>query len=1071
MKKSTKVLSLLLSLALVISCFAGMSVSTVFAAGNSKYSTEEVILHCWNWPVSTIRTNLQEIADSGYTAIQTSPINGIVGSGNNTSDNTVTNWYQFYQPTNYSIGNKICTESEFKTLCTEAHELGLKVIVDVALNHTTDQTSYVSGITQDYHNQGGISNWDDRWQQTQKDITGMPDLNTNNTTLQSQAKALLQNIIADGADGFRFDAAKHIELPSGDEISGCPTSDYWPTVLNGLGDKFSYGEVLAGQNCPLTGYANYMNVTGSAYSDTVRSNIQNNVLSADDLTDYKAGLGGDNLVCWVESHDNYVDGNYGMPKYQVTRAWAALTAQGLNTLYLARPYGSSTSSMTGSNSTYDGGNGDYFDDEVVGANKFHNACKGTGVSSIYNYNSNNQLLVIERGSKGICFINTGSSDISVSVSTSMASGTYKDLAHNSSFTVSNNKLSGTVSPGVYPVAASSSGTTTDSKYYLKGSFNSWGTSNEMTGTGSLLTSTVDLEAGSYTFKINSDSDWYGNNGTIEDTTTSTSSIGWEMSTSAGDCTLTASGGTYTFSFNKNTKYLTITKSSSQTDTTAQATTAEATTEAATEATTEASGKYTVKFTNNKGWSNVYLYAWSNSTGVSNASWPGVQLTDKTTNDYGEEQFTASIDDSFDRLIFNNGSGTQTVNITNTTRDGSITGYYPKTQTNGKWEVGTWEVQAASTAAPTVAPTTAAPTTVSPTTAQPTTEAPEPTTVAPTTAEPTTEAAEPTTAEPTTAEPTTEAVEPTTTEAATTAINEQRVYFNPSSDWTVDNARFAVKVMGWKYYTEQWFELEEIGNGIYTADVSSDASWASCKFARFDPETSGFDDPWNVSAETGFTNGWLYTINDGEWDNATGVWSEYNPDETEASTTAEPTTAETDPVENGYTDKDGKVIDLDETMTKQSDDTLLSDIADTFKNLQLLGVQKKNDTNKNSIRFVSVINSEIAKDAADYGYIVAGAGLVDTARTIVESYKTSGEIPAKHMFSCKDSSNKISGNYGNKDADTKYKYVTFAVNNIGSNAVAAMFYVKDTNGKMYYAPYTNSSGTTYTSCAANWEALE
>jgi alpha-amylase len=1061
MKKSTKVLSLLLSLALVISCFAGMSVSTVFAAGNSKYSKEEVILHCWNWPVSTIRKNLQKIAESGYTAIQTSPINGIIGSGNN----TVTNWYEFYQPTNYSIGNKICTESEFKTLCTEAHALELKVIVDVALNHTTNQKSYVSGITQDYHNQGGISNWDDRKQQTQKDITDMPDLNTNNTTLQSQAKALLQNIIADGADGFRFDAAKHIELPSDDEISGCPTSNYWPTVLNGLGDKFSYGEVLAGQNCPLTGYSKYMNVTGSAYSDTVRNNITKDELNADDLRDYKAGLGGDNLVCWVESHDGYVRGNYGMPKYQVTRAWAALTAQGLNTLYLARPYGSSTSNMEGSNNTYDGGNGDYFDDEVVGANKFHNACKGTGVSNIYNYNNYNKLLVIERGNKGICFINTGSSNVSVSVSTSMPAKTYKDLAHNTSFTVSGNKLSGTVPPGVYPVASGASGSSTSTAdYYVKGGFNSWGDTNKMTVSGNLATAAINIPAGTYEFKIaNSDDEWFGNDGTIVDTTETSSSIGWEMN-SDNNCKLQASGGTYTFTFNKATKYLIITKggSSETTDVTA-----------ATDATptTAPGGKYTVKFTNNKGWSNVYLYAWNSTTGAKNANWPGVQLTNKTTNDYGEEQFTASIDDSFDGLIFNNGSGTQTVNITNTTRDGSITGYYPSTQTNGKWNVGTWEVQAASTAAPTVAPTTAAPTTVAPTTAQPTTEAPEPTTVAPTTAEPTTEAVEPTTAEPTTAEPTTEAVEPTTTEAATTAINEQRVYFNPGSDWTVDNARFAVKVMGWKYYTEQWFELEEIGNGIYTADVSSDASWASCKFARFDPETSGFDDPWNVSAETGFTNGWLYTINDGEWDNATGVWSEYNPDETEVPTTAEPTTAETNPVENGYTDKNGKTIDLDETMTKQSDDTLLSDIDNTFKNLQLLGVQKKNDTNKNSIRFVSVINSEIVKDAADYGYIVAGAGLVDTARTIVESYKTSGEIPAKHMFSCRNSSNKISGNYGNKDADTKYKYVTFAVNNIGSNAVAAMFYVKDTNGKMYYAPYTNSSGTTYTSCAANWASLK
>ena len=137
MKKSKHLLAIILSIALVVSCFAGMSVSTVNAAGNSKYSTEEVILHCWNWPISKIKAQLNDIKEAGYTAIQTSPINGIVGSGSNSADNTVTNWYQFYQPKNYTIGNKICTQEEFSSFCSEAHELGLKVIVDVVLNHTT----------------------------------------------------------------------------------------------------------------------------------------------------------------------------------------------------------------------------------------------------------------------------------------------------------------------------------------------------------------------------------------------------------------------------------------------------------------------------------------------------------------------------------------------------------------------------------------------------------------------------------------------------------------------------------------------------------------------------------------------------------------------------------------------------------------------------------------------------------------------------------------------------------------------------------------------------------------------
>ena len=129
MRKTKRIVSLILSLTLVLSCFMGLSVTTANAAGNSKYSSEEVILQCWNWPVSKIRANLSDIADAGYTVIQTSPINGIVGSGNDEADNTVTNWYQFYQPKNYTIGNKICTQAEFETLCSEAHALGLKVIV------------------------------------------------------------------------------------------------------------------------------------------------------------------------------------------------------------------------------------------------------------------------------------------------------------------------------------------------------------------------------------------------------------------------------------------------------------------------------------------------------------------------------------------------------------------------------------------------------------------------------------------------------------------------------------------------------------------------------------------------------------------------------------------------------------------------------------------------------------------------------------------------------------------------------------------------------------------------------
>ena len=121
---------------------------------------------------------------------------------------------------------------------------------------------------------------------------------------------------------------------------------------------------------------------------------------------------------------------------------------------------------------------------------------------------------------------------------------------------------------------------------------------------------------------------------------------------------------------------------------------------------------TVKFTNNKGWDKVYLYAWTDDAGASvqNAEWPGVELTEKATNGLGEEQFTATIDAKYKKVIFNNGGSEQTVDIS---IDDAVTGYYP-TQKNGegKWEVDSWTDQPATA----VEGTTAAPTTAAPTTA-------------------------------------------------------------------------------------------------------------------------------------------------------------------------------------------------------------------------------------------------------------------------------------------------------------------------------------------------------------------
>ena len=118
----------------------------------------------------------------------------------------------------------------------------------------------------------------------------------------------------------------------------------------------------------------------------------------------------------------------------------------------------------------------------------------------------------------------------------------------------------------YPPSAGGTDTPTTggtaSKYTLRGDFNGWSDSKNKfmtTADSNVITCTLDINSGTYGFKITDGSTWYGNTGTIEDTTTTTSATGLDFSSGAGNCTFKASGGTYTFTFNTSTKKLIVIK--------------------------------------------------------------------------------------------------------------------------------------------------------------------------------------------------------------------------------------------------------------------------------------------------------------------------------------------------------------------------------------------------------------------------------------------------------------------------------------------------------------------------------
>lgn len=104
---------------------------------------------------------------------------------------------------------------------------------------------------------------------------------------------------------------------------------------------------------------------------------------------------------------------------------------------------------------------------------------------------------------------------------------------------------------------------TDTTVKLAGDFTEWGTNAiEMTAdeNGTVYTTELYLEANTYEFKMIEFGKWLGNNGSIENTCE-----GWtfrngtdENGNEYGNCTLVATGGTYTFTFDTTTDKLTIT---------------------------------------------------------------------------------------------------------------------------------------------------------------------------------------------------------------------------------------------------------------------------------------------------------------------------------------------------------------------------------------------------------------------------------------------------------------------------------------------------------------------------------
>lgn len=490
MKKAKKIASLVVASALLTSSFAAItSVNAAEVDSSAQTASADstlrdkvgdgVMLHAFNWSYNTIKENLPAIAAAGYTTVQTSPVQQ--PKDYSTSGDVTGQWWKLYQPISFHIAKEswLGTKDDLKSLCDEADKYGIKIICDIVSNHIANadeaRPDSVSNQVKKYEPEfykkrrtytrtyKGDANDSSVQAVVQGHVSKCPDLVTNDTAVQTYIINLLKECIDCGVDGFRFDAAKHIET----EDDGEYASDYWKNITTSASsyytqktgdDLYIYGEILnnCGADRSYSSYTKYINVTDNRTGDAVLYNVTRGKASTATNAKYKSGVAASNAVLWAESHDTY-EGNSGSSGFSntadvsdenVVKAWAIVASRKDSTaLFFARP-GTALMGGVSTDTTYKS-------TAVSEINKFHNLFVGQSEK----LGSSGDIAYVARGTSGIVLSNCKGTNASVSISgTGLADGKYTDTVSGAEFTVANGVLTGSI--GKTGVAVVYNGTTT-----------------------------------------------------------------------------------------------------------------------------------------------------------------------------------------------------------------------------------------------------------------------------------------------------------------------------------------------------------------------------------------------------------------------------------------------------------------------------------------------------------------------------------------------------------------------------------------------------------------------------------
>lgn len=146
----------------------------------------------------------------------------------------------------FTINPDYGTLEDFKRLVSEAHKRGMRVIIDLVINHTSIENPWFNASMSnesDFHNwyiwsdtdPGYLGPWNEQvWYPAENGEyyygvfwSGMPDLNLQNPEVTTEIEKIANYWVSDvGVDGFRLDAARHL-IEDGKKQTNTPATLEW----------------------------------------------------------------------------------------------------------------------------------------------------------------------------------------------------------------------------------------------------------------------------------------------------------------------------------------------------------------------------------------------------------------------------------------------------------------------------------------------------------------------------------------------------------------------------------------------------------------------------------------------------------------------------------------------------------------------------------------------------------------------------------------------------------------------------------------------------------------------------